>query len=66
MSSTSLRVYLVLSGTIFLLVATLHLLRLVYQWPIVVGAWTVPLWVSYVGLPVASGYCVWAYWLFRK
>jgi hypothetical protein len=65
-SSTSDKVYLVLSGTIFLLVAMLHLLRLIYQWPIVVGTWTVPYWVSYVGFAVASAYCVWAYWLCRK
>ena len=56
MSGTSNKVYLVLSGTIFFLVAMLHLLRLVYQWPILVGTWTVPHWVSYVGFPVASGY----------
>ncbi len=66
MSSTGLKVYLALSGTIFFLVAVLHLLRLVYQWPIVVGTWTVPHWVSYVGFPVASGYCAWACWLWRK
>lgn len=66
MGSTGLKAYLALSGTIFLLVAGLHLLRLVYQWPIVVGIWIVPRWVSYVGFPVASGYCVWAYWLCRR
>jgi len=48
------------------LVAVLHLARLVYHWPIVVGTWVVPHWVSYVGLPVASTYCAWAYWLCRK
>ncbi len=61
MRSTSSKLYLALSGTIFLLVAVLHWLRLVYQWPVVVGPWTVPLWLSYAGLPVASGYCVWGY-----
>jgi len=65
-TSTSNKVYLVLSGTIFLLVGMLHLFRLLYAWPIVVGEWNVPQWVSYVGFPVASGYCAWAYWLCRR
>ncbi len=62
----SRRLYLILSGTIFLLVALLHLLRLVYHWPIVVGTWVPPYWVSYGGFPVASGFSLWAYWLARK
>jgi hypothetical protein len=64
--STSHRVYLILSGSIFFLVAMLHLFRLVYHLPIVVGTWMVPHWLSYVGFPVAYGYSVWAYWLFRR
>ncbi len=55
--------YLIVSGAIFLFVAVFHLLRLVCSWPIVIGGWTIPLWLSYIGLPVASAYCVWAYWL---
>ena len=66
MSGIGTKLYLALSGTIFLLVAMLHLLRLVYQWPIVVGTWAVPHWVSYVGFPVAAAYCVWACWLCRR
>ena len=62
----SRKLYLVLSGTIFLLVALLHLLRIVYHLPVVVGALTVPQFVSYVGLPVACGLSLWAYWLVRK
>jgi hypothetical protein len=59
----SLKLYLFISGFIFLLVGILHLLRLVYHWPIVVGARTIPYGLSYVGLPVTIGYCVWAGWL---
>ena len=55
--------YLVISGAVFFLVAVFHLLRLLYDWPVVVGTWTVPLWLSYVGLPVSFAYCVWAGWL---
>jgi hypothetical protein len=63
----SQKLYLIISGAIFFLVGTFHLLRLVYGWPIVVGARMVPYSLSYVGFPVSIGYSVWACWLlFRK
>ncbi len=61
-----LKVYLALSGTIFLLVGLLHLFRLINQWQITVGTSTVPHWLSFVGLPVSTGYFIWAIWLFRR
>jgi hypothetical protein len=61
-----LKLYLAISGTIFLFVGLLHLLRLIYHWPIVVGTSTIPQFLSYVGFPVATGYAVWAFWLLRK
>ena len=64
--STGHRAYLILSGSIFFLVALLHLLRLLFDWPIVFGSWAVPYWASYLGFPVASGYCAWAWWLSWK
>jgi len=39
----------------FALVALLHLLRLVMGWSVMIDAWTVPMWVSWVGLVVAGG-----------
>jgi len=59
----SRKLYLILSGFVFLLVAIFHLLRLVYHWPIVVGPRTIPFALSYLGLPGSTGYCVWAVWL---
>jgi len=61
-----LRVYLALSGGIFLLVGVFHFFRLVNQWPIIVGTASIPQLLSYVGLPASIGYCVWAIWLFRR
>jgi len=61
----SRKLYLIISGTIFLLVGVFHLLRLVNHWPILVGTRTIPHSLSYVGFPVATGYAVWAYWLLR-
>ena len=60
------KLYLILSGFVFFLVAILHLLRLIYHWPIVVGTTTVPYALSYVGFPGSTAYCVWAIWLLRR
>ena len=57
------KLYLILSGGIFLLVAVFHLLRLVYHWPVVVGPRTIPFALSYVGFPASAGYFAWAVWL---
>ena len=62
----SRKLYLIISGTIFLLVGIFHFLRLVYQWPIVVGTGTIPQSLSYLGFPVSTGYAVWACRLLRK
>lgn len=61
-----LKVYLALSGTIFLLVGLLHLFRLINQWQITVAGSTVPHFLSFIGFPVSTGYFVWAIWLFRR
>ena len=61
-----LKLYLAVSGAVFLLVALFHLFRLIYHWPIVVGETTIPQFLSHVGFPVSSGYAVWAFWLLRK
>lgn len=60
------KLYLILSGFIFLLVAVFHLLRLVYHWPVVVGTTTIPYGLSYLGLPGSTAYCVWAVWLLSR
>jgi hypothetical protein len=57
----SFRPYLWVSGSIFGVVAALHLLRLVNGWPFQVGPWVLPAALSWVALSVASGLCVWAF-----
>lgn len=47
---------------IFLLIALLHALRLVYGWNAVIGGWEVPMWLSAVAV-VLAGYL--AYNAFR-
>jgi len=55
------RGYLVISGAIFAIVAILHLLRVLNNWVLVLGPWSAPIWVSWMGtvVPVVLG--VWAF-----
>jgi len=41
--------YLLVSGTVFGLVALLHLIRVLNGWPMELGPWSVPLWASVCG-----------------
>ena len=62
----SIKAYLAITGIIFVAVALLHLLRLIYQWPVQIGTFGIPIWVSCAGLLVASVVFVWAFLLLRK
>ncbi len=41
-----LKTFLTLSSLIFVLIGTLHLLRLFFGWPMVFCQWQVPVWAS--------------------
>jgi hypothetical protein len=62
----SKKLYLIISGFIFLLVGIFHLFRLIYHWPIVVGTRSVPFLLSYIGFPASIGYSFWAAWLLHR
>lgn len=49
------RTFSFVAGLIFAIVALLHLLRIYVSWPVVVADWSVPMWVSWIGLVVAGG-----------
>jgi len=51
----SQRSFLLVSAIVFTLVFLLHVLRLVYGWSAMIGGWTVPVWVSWIGV-VVSGF----------
>ena len=40
---------------IFAVVALFHLVRTYMDWPVMIGDWSVPMWVSWIGLVVAGG-----------
>ena len=54
------RAYLIFSGTIFGIVAVLHMLRIINGWALVLGPWSAPMWVSWLGTLVPAVLCVWA------
>jgi hypothetical protein len=36
-------------------VALFHLVRIYMGWPVMIGDWSVPMWVSWIGLVVPGG-----------
>jgi hypothetical protein len=52
-----------LAIAIFILIAVVHLLRLVYGWEVTVNGVVIPMWVSVVGLLIAGAL---AYFLWRE
>ncbi len=59
------KLYLIISGVIFALIGLFHLLRIMFQWPAVVGAWTVPFTISLMVIMVAAVLTFWAFRLSR-
>ena len=44
-----------IAGTIFALVALLQSLRIYMGWPVVIGGWSTPMWISWIAIVVAGG-----------
>jgi hypothetical protein len=57
--------FALLAGTVFLIVAVTHALRLVFKWELIVAGWQVPMWVSAVAI-VAAGYLAYEGFQMRK
>jgi hypothetical protein len=49
------RTFAMVAGIIFTLVALFHLVRIFADWPLIIGDWSVPKWVSWVAYIVAGG-----------
>ena len=48
------RAFNLAAGTLFLIVALLHALRLLFGWPASIGGWIVPMWISWAGVVLAG------------
>ena len=55
------RSYFLVTAVVFSVVGLVHLLRIVLGWDAVIGGWSVPMWLSWLGLVVSA---VFAYYGF--
>ena len=46
------------AATIFTIVAFVHSLRLAFGWPLIIGSWTAPMWLSWFGVFLAGSLAV--------
>jgi len=53
--------YTLVSASIFAVVALLHVVRLAKAWPVEIGPYSVPMWLSWVGLIVAGLMMIWGF-----
>ena len=56
-----MRSYIVVSALVFGVVTLLHVLRLALGWPAQIGDWTIPLWISAVGVAIAGALSAWGF-----
>jgi hypothetical protein len=56
------RAYNTITAVVFLIMAVLHLLRIIFGWPVRIGGLDIPLWASWLALVVAGAL---AYFGFR-
>ena len=53
--------YVVVSGSIFGVVAVAHAVRALYEWPVQIGSLDISVWVSWVAMVVTGSLCAWAF-----
>ncbi|AFZ35485.1 hypothetical protein Sta7437_1929 [Stanieria cyanosphaera PCC 7437] len=58
--------YILISATVFAIVALLHFVRLFNHWSFQIGAVAVPLWGSWLGLLIAATLSIWAFRLLSQ
>jgi hypothetical protein len=57
------KAYNTLTAVLFLIIAVLHLLRIIFGWPAQIGELDIPLWASWLALVVSGAL---AYFGFRQ
>ena len=58
--------FLAISATVFAAVTLAHVARIVAQWPLEIGSWSIPFGLSAFAAIVTAGLCAWALSLLRK
>lgn len=55
------KAYHIISGTIFGIVAVLHLLRLIFHSELMISSHVIPMWLSYGGFIAAGFLSIWSF-----
>ncbi len=53
------------ASIIFALVALVHLVRILMGWPVIIGTWALPMWVSWIGAVVTAALALIGFRIFR-
>ena len=48
------KTYMTVTATLFLIVAIMHLLRIIFGWQVEIGGVSIPFWASWLALPMAG------------
>jgi hypothetical protein len=48
------KTYMIVTATLFLLMAIMHLLRIIFGWQAEIGGLNIPFWASWLGVLVAG------------
>ena len=59
------KLYLLISGSVFALIGLFHLIRIIYQWSVQIGALGIPQWPSWLVIVAGTILSIWAFRLAR-
>ena len=60
------QIYLALSASIFVAVALGHLVRLIFDWPVTIGPFEIPMWLSFFGVLAPGILSAWGFSQVRR
>ena len=55
------KTYMTVTATLFIVVAIMHLLRIILGWQVEIGGLSIPFWVSWLGVLVAGALAYFGY-----
>ncbi len=58
--------YLLASASLFTVVGLVHLARALQGWPVNLGTWVVPVWLSGVAFVLSGALAAWGFSFLRK
>ena len=58
--------YIMASAIVFTIVGLVHLLRAIQGWPVELGTWIVPVWLSGVAFVLSGGLATWGFSFLKK